>query len=581
MRKNIRNLLLLLFMLAELVGMAASTKKSDKKSNFKQVSIPALEQRKFDYFFYEAVRQRQLGNLDETVDLLTKCFYINSKSAAVAYEFGMAYTAIQDVPHAVQFMALASRLDPTNSWYKMAFAELCIKNNDFENAIVVYEDISANHLEQEDIDYMLASLYKQVGKLKESVSALNKVEKRMGINETISFEKYRLLSGIGKQKEADAEIDKLIQKFPLNIEYKIQRAEMYLKEKKAKKALKSINDAKKVDPANPLIVIAYYNYYMQQTDTIQANKQYTEAFANAEMSIDNKIGLLSQLLSTEKQSINRAEAYFKQLLGIHPENEIIHSFYASFLMMQKRNDEAKVELEAVLKINNKQNESWLELTRLYAEENNFEKVLATTDSAIVYLPNEESFYLYKGIALTQLKRQSEAIETYQIGALKAGKDKPDKLSEFYMHIADVLAEQKKLEEAFEYYEKAYQLDPNSATLLNNYAYYLSLVNKDLAKAESMSAKTVEAFPDNVSFLDTYAWIFFKQGNMTLARMYIQQAVDKGGNTSAVVLEHMGDILFKNNAIEDAVIWWEKSKEAGNTSPILEQKIRTKTYIPED
>lgn len=565
-------------MFTSLLSSAAKTKKTSKNSSYKQVSIPVLDQRKFDYFFYEAVRQRQLGNLDETVDLLTKCFYINSKSAAVAYEFGMAYTAIQDVPHAVQFMAMASRLDPTNSWYKMAFAELCIKNNDFDNAIVVYEDISQNHPEQEDIDYMLASLYKQVGKINESVAALNKVEKRMGVNETISFEKYRLLSSLGKQKGADAEFDKLIAKFPLNIEYKIQRAEMYLKEKESKKAKKNIDDANKVDPANPLIVIAYYNYYSQLGDTAQADKQYSDAFANTAMNMDNKIGLLSQLLSTEKQSITKAEAYFKQLISIYPTNEILHSFYASFLMMQRRDDEAKIELEAVLKINKKQNESWLELTKLYAQQNDFKNVLATSDSAIVYLPNQEGFYLYKGIALAQLGRQDDAIETYKKGAAIVGTEKPDKLSEFYMQIADVLAERKQLDEAFEYYEKAYQLDPNSATLLNNYAYYLSLVNKDLAKAESMSAKTVEAFPDNVSFLDTYAWIFFKQGNMTLARMYIQQAVDKGGHTSAVVLEHMGDILYKNDAVEDAVIWWEKSKAAGNDSPILEQKIKTKTYI---
>jgi len=124
------------------------------------------------------------------------------------------------------------------------------------------------------------------------------------------------------------------------------------------------------------------------------------------------------------------------------------------------------------------------------------------------------------------------------------------------------------------------LNQNNAMLLNNYAYYLSLAGKDLSKAETMSAKTVQAYPDNVSFLDTYAWIFFVEGNATLARMYIQQAIDKGGNKSSVVVEHYGDILYLNNEKDEALRWWQKAKDLGSDSPTLEKKIESKTYIPE-
>lgn len=580
MRKNIRKILLLSVAMVSVTCFASSTNKSGKKAANKKTEISVQDQRKFDYFFYEAVRQRQLGNLDGTVDLLTKCFYLNPNSAAVSYEFGMAYTAIQDVPHAIQFMSLAARLDPTNSWYKMAFAELCIKNNDFARAILVYEDISKNHPEKEDIDYMLASLYKQVGNLKKSVEALNKVEKRLGVNETITIEKFRLLSSLGKEKEANAEFDKLIEKFPLNIEYRIQRSDLYLKEKKPKKALKTIDEAKKVDPNNPLLVIAYNNYYLQMGDTVLADKQYKDAFSNKEMSVEAKIGLLAQFLSIENQSITKAEAYFKALIAEHPENDILRSYYASFLLMQRRQDEAMPQLRAVIKQNPENKEAWLEITKVYAEQNDYDKVLAITDSAIVSLPSESSFYLYKGIALSQLKKSDDAIATYKLGATKTSGDQANKQAEFFQQIADVYAERNNMDSAFVYYEKAYQLDANNATLLNNYAYYLSVVGKDLAKAETMSAKTVESYPNNISFLDTYAWIFFKQGNYTLARMYIQQAIDKGGNVSTVVLEHMGDILFKNGDIDGAMDWWKKSLDAGNTSPILKKKMETKTFIAE-
>ena len=64
--------------------------------------------------------------------------------------------------------------------------------------------------------------------------------------------------------------------------------------------------------------------------------------------------------------------------------------------------------------------------------------------------------------------------------------------------------------------------------LNNYAYYLSLVGRDLDKAERMSGKVIERFPNNSTYLDTYAWILFKKGNYTLAKFYMETAIKNGG-----------------------------------------------------
>ncbi len=209
-----------------------------------------------------------------------------------------------------------------------------------------------------------------------------------------------------------------------------------------------------------------------------------------------------------------------------------------------------------------------------------DEVISVADTAMVYLPKESNLYLLKGISQLKKEEYDSALQTFKAGVSTVSDEEPSKKVEFYLQIADILASQNKLDSAFVYYENAYQLDPNNATLLNNYAYYLSLINKDLTKAELMSAKTVQAYPDNVSFLDTYAWIFFKQGNMTLAQMYIQQAIDKGGNENGVVMEHYGDILFFNGDLDNAVNWWNKAKEAGNDSKLLEEKIIKQTYIPE-
>jgi Tfp pilus assembly protein PilF len=81
-------------------------------------------------------------------------------------------------------------------------------------------------------------------------------------------------------------------------------------------------------------------------------------------------------------------------------------------------------------------------------------------------------------------------------------------------------------------------------MLNNYAYFLAVRKEQLAKAEKMSGAALQYDPNNISFLDTYAWVFFVQENFVMAELYIKQAVDKGGADNEVIAEHYGDILSK-------------------------------------
>ncbi len=581
MNKFIRLISILLLFSMATNGLAAKKKKSsEKKKDITKLIISEQEQRKLDYYFYEAVRQRQLRNYDSAIDLLTECYYINPRNSAVIYEFATIYSIIQDVNHAKQYMALAAKLDQSNSWYKMGFAELCIKNNDYPSAIEAYEDIAENHPEKEYIDYMLASLYKRVGELNKSIESLNKVEKKIGISETISFEKYRLYNNLGEKDKANKEIDKIIKKFPSNMKYRLLRGSIYLDDGKPKKALKTYNEVKELEPNNILLVTAYYEYYIRSKDTVTANKQFEDAFKNSEISIEDKLTLLSQILSIENQSVKTAENYFNILMKQYDDNETLHSFYATFLLVQRRNEEAEIELYKILKINPKNEEAWMELIHLYAGQNDAEKMLKASDEAIKNNPQSAKFYIYKGLAEVQKEQTDTAINTYKKGLSLVRKEDIKTLAKLNMQIADLMAEQKNLDSAFVYYEEAYKSDPTDAMLLNNYAYYLSVVKKDLVRAESMSAQTIKAYPENVSFLDTYAWIFFQQGNYTLALIYIEQAMNSGGKDNPIVVEHYGDILFKNDRIEEAVELWKTSLSMGNKTEKLLKKIATKTYIEE-
>lgn len=68
----------------------------------------------------------------------------------------------------------------------------------------------------------------------------------------------------------------------------------------------------------------------------------------------------------------------------------------------------------------------------------------------------------------------------------------------------------------------------------------------------MSALAVKLEPNNSTYLDTYAWIFFVQGNYTLAKIYIESALANDTTKSSELVDHYGDILFMSGDKEKAL-----------------------------
>ena len=96
--------------------------------------------------------------------------------------------------------------------------------------------------------------------------------------------------------------------------------------------------------------------------------------------------------------------------------------------------------------------------------------------------------------------------------------------------------------AYKTYEEALSVDPDRTSVLNNYAYYLSLEHRKLRKALKMSRRTVELEPDNATYLDTYGWILYLLRKPKEAKPYFKHAMLYGGKDSAVILEHYSKVL---------------------------------------
>ncbi len=535
------------------------------------------DQHNFDYYFFEGVRLKEEKKYDEAIESYRMCEAIDSTDAGLNAELGVLYAISGLKDEAIAHLEKAVKTEPDNWWFNLRLISAYTDNNQLENAISVAESLTKYFPCKEDVYQILISLYKQNNQFKKAIASLDKIESISGIDESTSFEKFRLYVQINQLKKGIAEIEKLIKKFPSETRYKVLRGDIYMQQKKPAKALEIYNNVIETDPQNPQVYISLSEYYENNKEPEKAMESILKALKSDDFGVYEKVQILGQYaqnLISDSTRFNETESLFKLLVDKYPLEEQVHNYYSVFLQFRKRYPEAISELETMVNINPKNEQTWLQLIQLNFAQKNPTQAAEVSQRAIEQIPDYAQLYYLKAIAEYQLEKYDDAVKTGREGINIIKSTEASLKSDIYALIGDSWYKLEQKDSAYVEYDNAVNSNSQNIQVLNNYAYYLSLDKTDLKKAERMSAVTVEKEPKNSTYLDTYAWIFFQQGNFVLAKFYIERAMD---NLSpeydpGIILEHYGDILFMNKDDKKAVEMWKKSYEAGNSTEELKNKI---------
>lgn len=581
MLKQIISSGLLLLVLAGGSPILADNTKKGAPS--KPVQQDNAQQRKLDYFFYEGVKLKNAGKFDAAFDLFSHCLEIDSTASPVLYELSSFYVEMNKPEKAVGLLQRAVNYAPDNFTYRMALASVSRGLGMFSDASAEYQTLIDKFPDKTDLNYYLAESLTQEGEISKAIEAYDALENSVGMNEAISIQKYKLYNTLNEPEKAMKEIQKLADKYPMEARYQIVMGDLYLEKNDTDKALLCYNKAHEIDPSNPYYIVSMANYYEIVGDKEAAETQIRSALVNNDLDVDTKVNILSRYvvrLQQNKQDIEGANTLFKTLLEQHPEETELKLMYGSLLAMQDKTEEARFQFQLVTEMEPDNAGAWQQLLNLSLKADNMEEVKRICIKCQELFPNAPEYYFYLGIAHYQLKEYDKALETYQAGIRIIDKENTSQLSDFYGQIGDIYYQQKNVTKAYEAYEEALKYNDKNIVVLNNYSYFLTLDKKELKKAERMSAQCIKLQPDNSTYLDTYAWVFFTQGNYTLAKIYIENAISKDSTNSSELADHYGDILYMNGEKEKALEQWKKAKELGKQSETLDRKIAEQIYIEE-
>jgi len=585
--------LMLLLSLALVVTTADAAVKhkrtaSDKASVVQASALSEVDSQRFDYLFQQALNLKHQEQFAEAFELFRQCTLIDSLNPQPWYELSSFYRSLNAAEPTLMALEKAHRLDPSNEWYAFGLANLLMALNRQKDAIVLYERLVKGRPDDENLLYQLAGLYAKTGALKESVKTYNRIEQLIGKNESVSFEKYKVYKTMGKSKKAIREIELLRDEFPYDVDFVLMLGDAWMDLGEPAKAFAMYKEAGNMDPSNPAIPLSLADYYNATGDSLAAMNELQKALKNPSTDVDTKLSILAPILmeSIKGGDTLRIQAYFDQLLEQHPNEYQIREMYVQWLMERDKKQEARNELKTVLDLNPNQLNAWRMYLEINLEYDNQTVIRDICRKALVYFPNESIFWFYYGLSWTSEQDDAKpdpdksqlAIDAFKKAIELAKTEDKGFVSRLYGLCGDMYLLKGDTVATFDYYEKALDVNPTNVLVLNNYAYYLSVSGKELSKAERMSRKTIEAEPKNVTFLDTFAWVFFKQGQFGLAKIYIERAISIEPESGVEVLEHYGDILWFNQDQKGALVQWKKASKLQNPNPTLLMKVQTGRYV---
>ena len=545
-------------------------------------NLTAAEKRKFDYIYLEALSLKNADKFDAAFELFNHCLSIDSTASIVMYELSSFYLQMDEPEKAVSLLKEAVRYNPDNFTYKMALASVSLNTGMYGEAAEAYEDLVSARPDKTDLNYYLAEAYVRAGEIGKAIDTFDALEEIMGVNEPLSVQKFRLYMTLELPDEAFLELEKLAAKFPANARYPILIGDLFLEKKEMGKALEHYRTTYTIDPEDPYYTVSMANYYELAGDLEAAEEQIRLALINDKLDVELKVGILSRYIQQLQRNRNGttegANILFQTLLEKHPEDIELKQLYASLLVTQDNLDEARFQLQLVTEMEPEIESAWQQLLSISMEAQDFDEAIAVCKKGIEIFPDKPLYYMYLGVAYGQQNNYREAIDAYHQGLTIIPEEDRAWRSDFHGQIGDTYYRMKQKDDAFAAYEEALQYNERNIMVLNNYSYYLSLSKRDLDKAERMSAQCIKMEPNNPTYLDTYAWVFFTKGSYTLAKVYIQSAINKDPSNNPVLIDHYGDILYMSGDKEGALEQWKRAKELGNESEILDRKIAEETYI---
>ena len=433
---------------------------------------------------------------DEAIKLL-EGMNEHSSSPTLLDLLGDAYTQTRDYAKAEAAYRKAVDLDPSELSHLRGLGQTLLSEEKFQEALGVYQKLVDLMPDDSDNYLRLAQIYRE----------LNQFDK------------------------AEESLAKARQYNPGSLEILYNQAMIYESQGRYDDAIRVLSDAvtgiksqSNVIPSRRRSLAILYQQLgllYREVQNYQAAISTFQELAHLGEEEDRRARPLIMDTYRQAKDLSKALATGREAMAKYPNDSSIRSSYALLLAENQQTDEAVKLLDADLKGNAGDRETYLNLAQVYERGHR-------------YADGE------------QAARKAESYST-----------DPHDNEIAWLLLGAIYERQKDFDKAEEEFKKVLDVNPRNAQVLNYYGYMLADRGVRLEEALGLIQRAVLLEPYNGAYLDSLGWVYFKMNKLDEAESTLRKAVDREPH-DPTIRSHLGDVLAKQGHMELAAAEWEKS-----------------------
>ena len=558
------------------------------------------QRRKAEYIYGEAQRQYAIDSTGAQYQLYQRAYLIDSTNPAyfsdIAY-FYLTWTQRDEslIHQAKNLLAKKFEADPTDVSNTYNYARLEGQLGNVQRQLEIMHVLDSLNPSRHEIALSYIDMMISSGDSTMPPKALKRIdalEVATGKSIESTQRKVSIYAYLNDSISALNEMHNAIASSPLNPDYYMLTGRVFEIFSNKDSSLYYYKKACELEPGNGNASVVLAEFYKKTGDNEGYSREINRALLETDLDVQSKHDMLldyTRNFINDSTYIQHVNSTFNKVIEKNPQETMIRDLYAEALSAQDKFAAAAEQMDFVVDLQPEESSNWAKCGVYHLNADNYVKARDILNRGLKY-HNTDPF-LHQLLASAYNSPDdgdtAKAIDELKIAYELTDSTDYENRAQRLTYIGDLFSNDEQKDSAIIYYRKALEISPNDILTNNNYAYLISEISNDstlLAEAEAMSFKTITAEPENPTYLDTYAWILYKQQNYKKAKEYIDRALslteESGEEFTVDYYIHAGDIYFWNQLPEKALEFWEKALQLDPENELLARKVKHKTYFHE-
>lgn len=465
------------------------------------------------------------------------------------------YSRLGNQKDALFYAERAQRLEPDNGELLILLGDIYVVSGGWERGLGFYEQavqLVSDHVYNTDVYFKIAALYAEQGDL---TKAEEVIRKGMEVGSPSPFAYYYL--GMLAQEKGTIEEGLELFREALSLDPYFEQAHLgiaatYERQGNAQAAMNVYRHVvTRINPRNQQAVNRLVQLLVQHGGLDEALALLTDLSQKDPSNPD--LSLQLSRVFVEKKAFSNAIETILPVVKTRSADIRLNVYLASLYEENNEIENALGVYNSILERNPNEYEVRLRLGSLYFYKlKNPQEALSQGELARKINPQRAESYLFNGLILHDTQLYQDAVETFLSGI-----ERNPKTPDLYFHLGATFDKLQRFDDMVYQMERAIELAPEHANALNYLGYTFADKGVRLNEAVELINRALVLRPDDGYFMDSLAWAYYRQGDLSGALALLQKAVSLVPG-DPVIHEHLGEVYLKHDQMDLAKEEWERS-----------------------